>query len=114
MDNPLFSEEHKAAFSIAIHDIEKFHDWNVNQLVLIPKSEYEQDHAILKAHSDGAIEVLDKIRAEIAEYGSVWVEYNITGRTDKDIEQLVNDVLRQAKEQVLDVIDKYRAESEEV
>ena len=47
MDNPLFSEEHKAAFSIAIHDIEKFHDWNVNQLVLIPKSKWEQDHAIL-------------------------------------------------------------------
>lgn len=30
-----------------------------------PKSDWEQDHAILKAHSDGANEVLDKIRAEI-------------------------------------------------
>lgn len=56
--------------------------------------------------------VLDKISAEIAEYGSIWVEYKITGRRDKDIEQLVTDVLKQAKKQVLDVIDKYKAESE--
>ena len=56
--------------------------------------------------------VLDKISAEIAEYGSIWVEYKITGRRDKDIEQLVSDVLSQAKKQVLEVIDKYKAESE--
>lgn len=56
--------------------------------------------------------VLDKIRSEIAEYGSIWVEYKITGRRDKDIEQLVTDVLKQAKKQMLDVIDKYRGESE--
>jgi hypothetical protein len=57
--------------------------------------------------------VLDKIRTEISEYGSIWVEYKITGRSDKDIEQLVTDVLKQAKKQVLDVIDKYRAKSED-
>ena len=57
--------------------------------------------------------VLDKIRTEISEYGSIWVEYKITGRRDKDIEQLVSDVLSQAKKQVLDVIDKYKAESED-
>ena len=56
--------------------------------------------------------VLGKIRSEIAEYGSIWVEYKITGRRDKDIEQLVTDVLKQAKKQVLDVIDKYKSESE--
>ena len=55
---------------------------------------------------------LDKIRSEISEYGSIWVEYKITGRRDKDIEQLVTDVLKQAKKQVLDVIDKYKAELE--
>lgn len=54
--------------------------------------------------------VLDKIRSEIAEYGSIWVEYKITGRRDKDIEQLVSDVLSQVKKQVLEVIDKYKAE----
>ena len=56
--------------------------------------------------------VLDKIRTEISEYGSIWVEYKITGRRDKDIEQLVSDVLSQAKKQVLDVIDKYKTEVE--
>lgn len=30
-----------------------------------PKSEWQQDHEILKAYSDGANAVLDKIRAEI-------------------------------------------------
>jgi len=35
--------------------------------VIEPKSEWEQDHEILKAYSDGANEVLDKIRAEIEE-----------------------------------------------
>ena len=32
-----------------------------------PKSEWQQDHEILKAYSDGANNVLDKIRAEIEE-----------------------------------------------
>lgn len=57
--------------------------------------------------------VLDKIRAEIAEYGSIWVEYKITGRGDKDIEKLVGGVLSQAKKQVLDVLDKHTADSED-
>ena len=72
--------------------------------------------AIEKAYNMGVSEqepVLDKISAEIAEYGSIWVEYKITGRRDKDIEQLVTDVLKQAKKQVLDVIDKYKSESED-
>lgn len=56
--------------------------------------------------------IIDKIRAEIAEYGSIWVQYKITGKSDRDIEQLVSGVLKQAKEQVLDVIDKYKAEIE--
>jgi len=56
--------------------------------------------------------VLDKIREEIADYGSIWVAYSITGKRDKDIEQLVSDVLSQAKKQVLEIIDKYKAESE--
>lgn len=56
--------------------------------------------------------MLDKIRSEIAEYDSIWVAYAITGKSDKDIEQLVSDVLSQAKKQVLEIIDKYKAESE--
>jgi hypothetical protein len=57
--------------------------------------------------------VLDKVRKEIAEYGSIWVAYAITGHSDRDIENLIEGVLKQAKEQVLNIIDKYRTESEE-
>lgn len=70
----------------------------------------KQDKAIKALEQES---IIDKIRAEIAEYGSIWVEYKITGRRDMDIEQLVSDVLSQAKKQVLDVIDKYKSESEE-
>lgn len=77
---------------------------------------YEEKSGIvisqLRADRDRLQDALDKIRAVITEYGSIWVEYKITGRRDKDIEQIVSDVLKQAKEQVLDVIDKYKAESE--
>lgn len=37
MGNPIFSDIHKAAFNIAIHDIEAYHKWNLNELVLRPK-----------------------------------------------------------------------------
>ena len=63
------------------------------------KSEWERDHEILKAYSDGANEILDKIRAEIEQERSFQRaidEYDIaTG-------------LRKA----LEIIDKYKAESE--
>lgn len=62
-----------------------------------PKSEWEQDHEILKAYSDGANEVLDKIRAEIAQkldtHGTISL-YN----------KAINDVLA--------IFDKYKGESE--
>ena len=41
MENPLFSEVHKAAFNIAIHDIKAYQDWSINNLVLINKDDYE-------------------------------------------------------------------------
>lgn len=41
MENPLFSEVHKAAFNIAIHDIKQRHDWDINNLILINKDNYE-------------------------------------------------------------------------
>lgn len=69
----------------------------------------------IRGYLDGyekGLEKLDKIRAEVAEYGSIMVSYAITKdtKTDKGIEKLVSDVLKQAKEQVLDIIDKYKAE----
>lgn len=61
MDNPLFSDVHKAAFSIAIHDIKQRHEWDINKLMLVPKTEWEQEP------------VIDKIRAKIEQsrYGLV-------------------------------------------
>lgn len=41
MKNPLFSEVHKVAFNIAIHDIKQRHDWDINNLILINKDDYE-------------------------------------------------------------------------
>lgn len=41
MENPLFSDVHKAAFNIAIHDIKAHHDWDINNLILINKDNYE-------------------------------------------------------------------------
>lgn len=82
-----------------------------DKIALLYPTQKAIDFAI-KALEQG--DVLDKIRAEIAEYGSIWVAYAITDKikTDKGIEKLVSDVLKQAKEQVLNVIDKYMVESE--
>ena len=41
MKNPLFSDEHKQAFNIAIHDIKQRHDWDINNLILINKDNYD-------------------------------------------------------------------------
>lgn len=86
MDNPLFSDVHKAAFSIAIHDIKQRHEWDINKLMLVPKTEWEQEP------------ILDKIRAEIRA-NSIYVMPQY-GRTIREA-----DVLR--------IIDKHKAESEE-
>lgn len=58
--------------------------------------------------------VLDKVRAEIDRCGSIMVSYSVARdtKTDKGIERLVWDIVQQAKEQVLEIIDKYRAEIE--
>ena len=82
---------------------------------LIRKYECNKDHYEACEMAIKALEqtnATEKIRAEIAGYGSLWVSYTILGHTDHDIEKIVEDVLKQAKEQVLAVIDKYR-ESED-
>lgn len=44
-----------------------------------PKSEWEHDHEILKAYSDGANEVLDKIIVEIEQVAEEESKFNIKG-----------------------------------
>ena len=84
MDNPLFNDAHKSAFNIAIHDIEVYQKWNLNELVLTQKDNEQEP-------------ILDKIRAEIrANSFYVMPQY---GR-----------IIREAD--VLQIIDKYKAETE--
>lgn len=64
-----------------------------------PKSEWQQDHEILKAYSDGANDVLDKIRAEI----------DVARFLDKD-KKLFKNANASGLEVAMDIIDKYRAE----
>lgn len=52
MENPLFSDVHRAAFNIAIHDIKAYHKWNLNELVLTQKDNEQEP-------------IPDKLRAEI-------------------------------------------------
>lgn len=63
-----------------------------------PRSEWERDHEILKAYSNGANEVLDKIRAEIEE-----IPADYTNVSDKELLY---------RNRVLDILDKYKAGSE--
>lgn len=58
-------------------------------------TEWQKDHEILKAYSDGANEVLEKIRAEIEQTARDCDEYNDYGRV-------------YGLQIALDIIDKYR------
>lgn len=88
MDNLLFSDVHKAAFSIAIHDIKQRHDWDINKLMLVPKTEWEQET------------ILDKIRAEI---GNI----NLN-----EVAAKYEDRFYGFQQEVIKILDKYKAESE--
>ena len=61
----------------------------------------------LRADRDRLEDEIAEIRAEISEYGSIWVQYTIKGTTNKDIEDIVENAIKQAKEQVLYIIDKH-------
>lgn len=89
MKNPLFSEVHKVAFNIAIHDIKAYHKWNLNELVLTQK-ENEQEP------------ILDKIRVEIEQLPTEKCTETCGIRIDADV----------FKENVLAILGKYKAESE--
>lgn len=89
-DNPLFSDLHRAAFNIAIHDIKARHDWDINNLILINKDNYEP----LEQEP-----ILDKIRAEIDE-------------VYEELDGCDPDSLGTFACRIDDILDKYKAESE--
>lgn len=70
-----------------------------------PKSEWEHDHEILKAYSDGANGVLEEVRAEIEMYEA---DCRLQGGTD-ECEKCNSNVFGS----IYRIIDKYKAESEE-
>jgi hypothetical protein len=75
-----------------------------NSKKLEKDSEWQHDHAILKAYSDGANEVLDKIRAEIkTKYDSIpWRNNDYDDGWVEALEWVFDDV-----------IGKYKSESED-
>ena len=70
MENPLFSDEHKQAFNIAIHDIKQRHDWDINNLMLVPKTEWEQESTTKNDLGVDCISRADAIKL-LENYGSV-------------------------------------------
>ena len=50
--------------------------------------------------------VLEEIKEEVNQYGSICVAYTIKGNTESDIEKVIEDVLKQAKRQFIDLLDK--------
>lgn len=57
-----------------------------------PKSEWEHDHEILKAYSDGASAVLDKIRDEIREQSRMHMDGDLYIKTSSCM-QIINDYM---------------------
>jgi hypothetical protein len=70
-------------------------DMSIKALEQEPKSEWEHDHEILKAYSDGANEVLDKIYTDIQK---------LRGCSCSCSDGIIDDVE--------DILDKYKGESE--
>ena len=73
MENPLFSDVHKQAFNIAIHDIKQRHDWDINNLILINKDNYEALEQEPTTKNDLEVEVID--RAELLKAMDTWDKF---------------------------------------
>ena len=79
-------------------------DMAIKALEQEQKSEWEHDHEILKAYSDGASDILEKIRAEFV---SLYPK-NYAGEPELGGLSCVFSLNK-----VLEIIDKYKTESED-
>lgn len=86
-------------FGRTIDDIDTAIQMAIKALEQEPKSEWQHDHEILKAYSDGANDVLDKIKSDIESDKKKWW-YGV----DNDCFMKLSDVLH--------IIAKYKEESE--
>lgn len=109
---------HKMNEPRAIHISEAL-DMAIEALEQEPKSEWQKDHEILKAYSDGANGVLDELKAEIAEekehayadFEQYKVDY--LGQDWEDaLDSLPQDEFRYGMERCIDIINKFKTESE--
>jgi len=137
MENPLFSEVHKAAFNIAIHDIKQRHDWDINNLILINKDNYEpleqepleQKSQTFKWCTDCKEYDQEKhcchrwskvIRDTVEEMKQEYIEREVLDKIRAEIEtEKLEDspnfcvkAHNNAVNRVLGIIDKYKAETE--
>ena len=58
-----------------------------------------------RGYEKGRADVLAEIRAEIEK--PIWIEYSITGTSQNEILELVDEVMRKMKIEVIKIIDKY-------
>lgn len=99
MENPLFSEVHKAAFNIAIHDIKQRHDWDINNLILINKENLEPQEP-----------VLDKIRDQIKSHLR-GVEITLEVLVENDPLRPKMEGVKDTLKECLEIIDKAESEA---
>lgn len=70
---------------------------------------YALDNAIKTLEQEDVLEkVRVEIEAEMNNCSSMWVGHEFIGHTDQYIENVLHNVLSQAKERMLNIIDKYR------
>lgn len=75
IENPIFCNEHIQAFNIAIHDIKQRHDWDINNLILINKDNYE---SLEQEPCDKYIKEIDHLRKYIYKLETQIVEQEPT------------------------------------
>ena len=129
MENPLFSDVHKAAFNIAIHDIKQRHDWDINNLILINKDNYEpleQEPQTFKWCETCKEYDQEKhcchrwskaIRDTVEEMKQEYIEREVLDKIRAEIDKIYEregssfDCLN-ALDELKEFIDKYKAETE--
>lgn len=100
-DNPLFSNQHKAAFNIAIHDIKQRHDWDINNLILINKDNYES----LEQEP-----ILDKVKQAIKEIKNEVKFWSDSSKYNEESLAYVRQAKARSYKHCLEILDKIESE----
>lgn len=79
-----------------------------------PKSEWQQDHEILKAYSNGANDMLDKIKAEMANHLQTMDICNVEKANGVIVQSELTNRKVVLYDTVLHIIDEYKEEGNKV